>query len=133
MNEKTPLSCDGCTLCCNYMKIRELAKAAYSWCVDCKVGEGCGNYEQRPQSCRDYACIWLQTQTMDKPIAPELRPDKSKVIIGTTNQGNDIVLYVPPSRPDAWKHKNFAGLVSMFIAKGTPVFVSCGEKLDRIG
>lgn len=134
MHKKTSLGCESCTLCCNYMKVRELSKPAYSWCKDCEIGEGCKDYEHRPQSCRDYACLWLRTQTMDKPIASELRPDKSKVIIGTANQGNDIVLYVPPNRPDAWKHNSFISLVGMFVANGLAVFVSRSEDdVERIG
>lgn len=84
--------CDGCTVCCKVMKIRELDKAANTWCQHCRIGVGCGTYETRPESCRVYECVWLQTQRMDKPISPTLRPDRSRVVIGTTNRGEDVVL-----------------------------------------
>ena len=124
--------CDGCTACCKVLKIRELEKPGNSWCQHCKIGVGCRIYETRPESCRVYECIWLQTQRLSKPISFELRPDKSKVVIGTTNQGEDVVLYVNPDRPDAWKQGAFRTLVDEFLARGITVMVSCGDKLERI-
>lgn len=125
-------NCDGCTACCKVMKIRELNKPAHTWCQHCKIGVGCGSYDTRPESCRVYECIWLQTQRMDKPIAFELRPDKSRVVIGTTNQGEEIVLYVSPDRPDAWKRGGFEKLVDELLSKGKTVWVSCEDKLQKL-
>lgn len=125
-------SCDGCTACCKVLKIRELNKPGNTWCQHCQIGVGCGIYEIRPESCRIYECIWLQTQKLSKPIASDLRPDRSKVVIGTTNQGEDMVLYVTPDRPDAWRQGGFQTLVDTFLARGITVLVSCGEKLERV-
>ncbi len=33
-------SCDGCTVCCKVLKIRELDKPANIWCAECKIGGG---------------------------------------------------------------------------------------------
>ncbi len=125
-------NCDGCTTCCKTLKIRELDKPGNTWCQHCKIGVGCGIYDSRPESCRVYECVWLQTQRLDKPIPLALRPDKSRVLIGTTNQGEDVVLYVSPERPDAWKHREFSGLLAEFQARGIRVMVSCGDTLHRI-
>ena len=125
-------SCNGCTVCCKVMKIRELDKPANTWCADCKIGVGCGIYETRPESCRVYECIWLQTQSLDKPIAAALRPDRSRVVIGTTNGGEDVVLYVTPERPDAWRRGEFGKLVGEFKGRGIKVLVSCGNDLQAI-
>ena len=125
-------SCDGCTACCKVLKIRELNKPGNTWCQHCKLGEGCGIYETRPESCRVYECIWLQTQKMARPIAFELRPDKSRVVIGTTNQGEDIVLYVTPDRPDAWKQGGFVKFVDELLSRKVKVLVSCGDKLQQL-
>jgi Fe-S-cluster containining protein len=104
-------NCDGCTACCKVLKIRELDKPAHAWCQHCQIGKGCGIYETRPESCRIYECIWLQTQHLPKPIPCELRPDKSKVVIGTINHGEELVFYVSPDRPNAWNHGNSANLL----------------------
>jgi len=124
--------CDGCSACCKVMKIEELNKPAHTWCAHCNIGQGCAIYETRPESCRVYECVWLQSQRLDKPIALALRPDKSRVVIGTTNQGEDVVLYVSPDRPDAWKQGGFAQLVGEFRARRIRVLVSCGDKLQQV-
>lgn len=125
--------CDGCTACCKVLKIRELDKPGNVWCAHCKIGAGCGCYETRPESCRVYECVWLQTQRLDKPIPLELRPDKSHVVIGTTNGGEEVVLHVTPDRPDAWRRQAFrAGVLDELLRRGISVYVSCGERLQRL-
>lgn len=125
-------SCDGCTMCCKFMKIEEINKAGNVWCEHCKIASGCQIYDERPTACRVYECVWLQTQALDKPMSLALRPDRSKVVIGTTNQGEEIVLYVSPDRPDAWQHKEFSPLLGEFQRRGIAVSVSCNDVLRRI-
>ena len=125
-------SCDGCSACCKIMKVAELAKQANTWCQHCQIGVGCSIYETRPESCRVYECLWLRTQSLEKPMAPELRPDKSRVVMGTTNHGEDVVLYVSADRPDAWKNSRISNVVGEFKARRINVFLSRGEKLERL-
>lgn len=125
-------SCDGCTLCCKFMKVDELNKLGNVWCQHCKIGSGCAIYAERPDSCQVYECLWLKTQSLDKPIPFELRPDRSKVVMGTANQGEDVILYVTPDRPDAWKHPAFGKLLAEFRGRGINVFVSCSDVVQRI-
>ena len=125
-------SCDGCTACCKVMQIEELNKPANTWCPHCTIGVGCGIYDTRPESCRVYECIWLQTQRGAKPLALELRPDKSRVVMGVTNQGDDLVLYVSPDRPDAWKRGGIAKIVAETRAKGFTVLIKCGDRLQTL-
>jgi hypothetical protein len=124
--------CDGCTACCKVMEIRELNKPGNTWCQHCKIGVGCGIYDTRPESCRVYECVWLQSQRGGKPLALELRPDRSRVVIGVANQGEDFVLYVSPDRPDAWKRGAFGKFVAETRAKGFTVLVKCGERLQKL-
>lgn len=114
------------------MKVRELEKPANTWCKHCSKGQGCDIYETRPESCRVYECLWLRTQRFDKPLAAELRPDQSHVVIGTLNNGNEIVLYVKPEHRDAWKAPEFASALGLFITSGVPVHVSCNDQLERV-
>lgn len=124
--------CDGCTACCKIMKVHELDKPANTWCQHCKIGEGCGIYNTRPESCRIYECVWLQSQRGGKPMPLELRPDTSRVVVGVANQGDDLVLYVSPERPDAWKRGGMGRFVAEMQAKGFAVAVKCGEKLQQL-
>lgn len=125
-------SCDGCTACCKILKIRELDKPANTWCRHCKIGVGCGIYDSRPESCRVYECVWLQSQRGGKPLPLDLRPDASRVVIGVTNGGDDLVLYVSPDRPDAWKRGGIARFVAEMRAKGFTVLVSCGDTVQTL-
>ena len=125
-------SCDGCTACCKILKIRELDKPANTWCQHCEIGVGCGIYDGRPESCRVYQCVWLQSQRGGKPLPLELRPDTSRVVIGVTNGGDDLVLYVSPDRPDAWKRGGMARFVAEMRAKGFRVLVSCGDEVQTL-
>ena len=124
--------CDNCTLCCKVMKVRELEKAGNVWCQHCKIGSGCEIYETRPESCRVYECVWLKSQRFDRPIPLELRPDQSRVVIGTTNNGEDVVLYVTPERPDAWKKGELGKMVARWQSRGMTVFVSCEDVVQRV-
>lgn len=114
------------------MKVRELKKPANTWCTYCDKGQGCTIYDTRPESCRVYECVWLRTQTLDKPLAPELRPDRSHVVIGTLNNGNEIVLYVKPEHRNAWQAPAFAPALGLFVSRGVPVYVSCNDQLTRV-
>lgn len=125
-------SCDGCTLCCKLLKIHELNKAGNTWCQHCRIGAGCDIYDTRPESCRVYECLWLKTQRGAKPLDPALRPDRSRVIMGTTNQGEDVVLYLSPDRPDAWRHGSMARLVAELQHKNVTVLLSCGDTLEKL-
>lgn len=114
------------------MKVHELNKPDNTWCQHCKIGDGCQIYETRPESCRVYECVWLQTQRGGKPLELALRPDISRVVIGTLNQGEDIVLYVSADRPDAWNRGEMGKLVSGLQARHIRVFISCRDNLQAI-
>jgi hypothetical protein len=65
-------------------------------------------------------------------MAAELRPDKSRVVVGTVNDGEDLVLYVSPDQPDAWKRKRFYEFVSDMKKRGVCFSVSCGDSILKI-
>ena len=126
-------SCGTCTACCKVMHVRELEKPAHRWCPHCKIAQGCGIYESRPESCRVFECIWLQTQRGQKPLAHELRPDISRVVLTTTKDDRDgVVLNVSPDRPNAWKTGPIAKLVSEMLRDGITVLVKCGDKITEL-
>ena len=124
--------CEGCTACCKIMQVRELDKPGNVWCTHCSIGKGCAIYDARPESCRTFECVWLQTQRHQKPLALELRPDASHVVIYTTDNGNTIVLNVGPDRPDAWKRGEMGKLVARMLADGLPVILKCGNAVERL-
>lgn len=80
------MSCGDCTACCTLMAVVELDKPR---CVSCKhLDKGCGIYATRPQSCREFECIWLQTQKTSAPWPKRLRPDRCGVMFTPTVDPN---------------------------------------------
>lgn len=124
--------CDGCTACCTIMGVHELNKPVNTRCVHCEAGVGCAIYETRPQSCRTFECVWLQTQRGMKPLARELRPDASRVVMSTAAGGETVVLNVGLHRPDAWKRGAMGKLVSEMLAGGVSVLLKCGDDVRRL-
>ncbi|MEL7088668.1 MAG: hypothetical protein AAGL98_09555 [Planctomycetota bacterium] len=82
-----PRSCGSCTACCSSLIIEELSKPAFTACEhDCSAsncgksyGGGCAIYEDRPDSCRSFRCLWL-----DGHLGQDDRPDELGVIFTTT-------------------------------------------------
>lgn len=70
-------SCGECQACCEAIGVHELNKPIYTLCQNQCVS-GCGIYEQRPNSCRSYYCLW-QAGFMDGDI--NMRPDKLGIIL----------------------------------------------------
>jgi hypothetical protein len=54
----SPNPCGDCTACCTVLSVKELDKSPHSPC-DHLAGSGCGRYESRPGSCRNWSCLWL--------------------------------------------------------------------------
>ena len=64
-------ACGPCQLCCKVMAVEAVAKPLSQWCP--RIGpkqRGCSVYDQRPEECRRYNCLWLQGLGPD-----EHRPD----------------------------------------------------------
>jgi hypothetical protein len=69
--------CGDCKLCCKVFTIPELNKLAGEWCPHCP-GKGCSTYQSRPNTCREYRCVWLERP---ESLPDELRPDKTSVVM----------------------------------------------------
>jgi hypothetical protein len=53
-------------------------------------------YEQRPQRCVEFECLWLQSQKRENPrerLGPSLRPDKCKVVFSNSTNGNPACVF----------------------------------------
>lgn len=102
-------SCGACSACCMVMHIPELDKPPHAHCphqlrgirqteLDLPGWHPCGIYQERPDSCRAYNCLWLRgdlfrtkkKKNREKSIAP-LRPDKIGVIFDNASEDGQIV------------------------------------------
>ena len=85
------------------LEIPALEKPEGQWCSHCAIASGCKVYETRPSPCRDFACVWLESQKEKHPLPAELRPDRCKMVLTFTPDRNDVLGYCDPASPDAWK------------------------------
>jgi hypothetical protein len=69
--------CGDCSLCCKVLGIPELNKPKDEWCPNFAAGIGCRIYADRPPSCHNFACRWLNDATM----GPEWKPSLCKMVI----------------------------------------------------
>ena len=67
--------CGECTACCTLFPIGPINKPLNTHCPNC-VGNGCSIYNNKPQTCTDFKCAYLE----GKNIPKELRPDRCGII-----------------------------------------------------
>jgi hypothetical protein len=60
--------------------VPELDKRPGEWCQHCIAGHGCGIYQDRPQVCRSFRCLWLE----DLSMPDDMRPDRVGVYLART-------------------------------------------------
>ena len=65
-------SCGDCGLCCKIMGVTALEKPAGRWCRHFGKTTGCAIYEDRPNDCRVFNCLWLLTEALDDAAARQL-------------------------------------------------------------
>lgn len=75
-------------MCCDVLGVPELGKPYFARCEHL-TEKGCGIYETRPVSCRDYHCIWLKGYGEDSD-----RPDRSGILVSAETAETEIVISV---------------------------------------
>jgi hypothetical protein len=118
--------------------IPEFDKPAGRWCEHCAIGKGCRIYQQRPERCVDYSCLWLLSQGREVPLGPELRPDRCKVVIGPTTNDRIMAVTPMPGYPLAWRDGPVRKLIDKIISNDMAVAVqsplaSTSILIDRLG
>jgi hypothetical protein len=69
-------SCGECTACCTVLAVDELRKPM-RWACEHIACNGCRIYDERPQGCRDFDCLWLRGEIVGDESR---RPDELGVI-----------------------------------------------------
>lgn len=132
-------SCSGCTLCCSLLGVVELNKPVFKICKHCTIGKGCKIYEEKPQTCTDFACSYLTT-----PSVPEYWNPK---ICGMLLHAAEKVLSVICSAGarHRWKEEPYwsylrrvaaalhaQGIMVRIVRKAEPVLVINPRTLDAV-
>jgi len=130
MNDKSRSEnrCGTCSLCCKLPEIPVLNKPEGRWCQHCAVGKGCTIYETRPAPCRAFNCLWLESQEEQRPLPPELRPDRSKIFLTFTPDRKDVLGYCDPASPHAWKDAAVFRLLQVIAGQGHRVMFGNGRE-----
>lgn len=108
----TGRECGTCNLCCKVMGILELEKPKGVWCSHAVPGCGCAIYPDRPNSCREFSCLWL----LDRSLGEEWKPEKSKLVI--VPEGKATKVFVDGATPDAWKREPYYSALLDFMQRG---------------
>lgn len=93
--------CGSCRACCITLFVADegdgFTKPSHQACHHL-CNAGCGVYEKRPRTCRAFKCLWLSSQDGNRPMAPELRPDRCGVIL-TRDEDDTVRLHVDQHYP----------------------------------
>lgn len=76
------MECGACTACCRDLELHEIPSKIGEWCRHCTPGEGCQIYDDRPEECREFRCMWLQMERAGE----DLRPDMCGVIFSRSSE-----------------------------------------------
>jgi hypothetical protein len=120
--------CGTCNLCCKLLDVPALSKPANQWCTHCDIGTGCRIYEARPEACRDFECMWLESQREKQPLPGELRPDRCKMMLTFSENRRDVFGYCDPGAPDAWKNPSMLKLLGILTGQGVRVIFGTGRR-----
>ena len=126
-----PKPCGECGLCCKVMATEELDKPDGEWCPHFGKGRGCTIHASRPQSCRDYACIWTVATALDD----SWRPDRAGFVIAP-GLADEIVLHVDADDPGSWRREPYYSTIKRWTqvkADGFKlVLVRCDRKVTAV-
>ena len=103
MAPHTPRTCGTCTMCCKVYQIAELNKQEGRWCTHCAIGRGCTIYDDRPQRCRDFFCVWVQ----DESLPQEWKPETCKMVLSVWPSTGFIYVQVDHGTPMAWRKEPY--------------------------
>lgn len=86
----TARSCGPCQECCDAVAVHEIGKDQYTRCEhQCSVG--CAVYQVRPESCREYYCLW---RLIGLPESQSFRPDQLRAIFDISDEKLDSKPYI---------------------------------------
>lgn len=129
-------ACGDCAVCCKIPGIEDekLNKKPNTWCQYCdpKASRPCTIYENRPNTCQTFSCLWL---TGEEYLKDDLRPDRSKMMftaldspVGVLPQGTVVAWEVVPGAFDRPKNKRILEKLSSKIIV-FQIFLGGGRKI----
>lgn len=113
------MDCAGCTACCESLPINDikLTKPEGVLCMHCD--KGCSIYDDRPESCRNFDCLYNLAEDMHI----SLRPDNLNVIFEDITTKIQLGLVHHKHLKD-WKTDTLLKHIEKLNAKGISVVIS---------
>jgi len=105
--------CGSCTLCCRIARVPELNKPVDTWCKHCDIGKGCKIHESRPDSCRNFECLWYTNE--DWPA--DLQPSECKVMFERLEGTDVIVAQSSRGYENAWQKPLVQRFIRMMVER----------------
>jgi hypothetical protein len=107
-----------CSLCCKLSFIEApLNKPAGIWCQHCRPGKGgCSIYDERPEPCRDFLCLWLAFSYFDD----RWKPTTAKFYVFTESGGNRLAVHVDPAFPNKWREEPYFSQIKQWAIDYVP-------------
>ena len=96
-------SCGTCSLCCILPEIDEFDKPANEPCRHCLSGGGCVAYETRPDTCRDFFCLWRTDENWGVHWDPAIAG------MMVYAQGPQLTVLVDPAGDEDWRRAPYLG------------------------
>lgn len=123
--------CDGCSMCCKVISIKELDKPAGTWCRHCSTQNSCDIYTTRPDLCRHFICGYIAFDDLGE----EWRPDRAKFVLAIQEAGR-MTIHVDPDFPYAWReepyHSKLREWAAAAVLKGSQIVVSVADHVHMI-
>lgn len=113
--------CGSCSLCCKLLPIDApgIEKPAAKWCSHWSKATKCGIYEQRPETCRTFNCLWRLGV-----IPEQFKPDKVGAVMASYKEGV-LIVYTDEHLEKRWLGSDFELYLMMLEEK---FLVQKGEK-----
>lgn len=118
--EITGRQCGTCSLCCKVPKVEPdepggFSKPTNQWCQHC-TKPGCGIYDERPQVCREFGCMWL----INPAVPDHWKPEKSHIVLHFQEKKGQLELqvYVDRNYPQAWEAEPYCSELRKMVRLG---------------
>jgi hypothetical protein len=69
--------CGDCALCCKVFPIPETGKSDFALCPSARPPHGCSIHAARPDTCRDFFCLWR----LDGSLGEEWKPSVAGFVL----------------------------------------------------
>ena len=112
------------------MGVTALDKPAAKWCRHFSKSAACAIYEDRPDDCRVFNCLWLLTRALDD----SWKPTKAGFVLHSEVGGARLVVECDPVRPHDWRREPYQTTLRRWAAApGQQVLVFSGTRGVRLG